>query len=141
MTDNAALSIAVFRKVTTLLGKLSDEELAALADGSGDLQFVLGGVTVPSTGRRTSTSRTTKAVKPGAEEVAAYLRGLTDQAEAEKYLHDTNLTRDNLLIVAEQLNVSVAKSANKGKIIAALLSGAVGYREKFESVLGGPYRQ
>jgi hypothetical protein len=141
MADAAALSIVVFNKVVALLGKLSDEQLAALANGTGDLQFVSAGVTVTAAARRASPSpRAAKAAGPGAEEVAAHLPSLTDQAEAEKYLRDSKLTIDGLKDVADRLKVTV-RGKRKDQIIQELASGAGAFRSKFGAVMGGPYRQ
>ena len=141
MADAAALPIVVFNKVVTLLGKLSDEQLVALANGTGDLQFVSADVTVTAAARRTSPPpRGTKAAGPGVEEVVAQLPSLTDQAEAEKYLRDSKLTIAGLKDVADRLNVTV-QGKRKDQIIQELARGAGAFRSKFGAVMGGPYRQ
>ena len=141
MADSSALSIVVFQKVVALLGKLSEEQLAALADGTGDLVFESAGTTIRSGTRKTAVPRAPKPAKPVVSEVAARLVEYTDQGEAEKYLEATGLTVKDLLAVADELKISVRRSANKAPLTRELVIGAIGYKDKFGAVMGGPYKQ
>jgi hypothetical protein len=140
MADQAALAVLVLDKVAAVLKALSEEQLSALLDGTGDLVFVSGDAMVRPTARRAAGPRAAKPAKPagpGVAEVAARLPQLTDLAQAREYLKNTKLTNPDMRAVAQQLTITVQSKANKDQIIEALVQGTVGYKVKFDAVLGG----
>lgn len=134
MTDATQLTLAVLKRVATLLDKLSEEQLTALATGAADLAFVAPETTVRAS-RRATTPRVPKAPKPTVDMAAARLGQLTDRDAAVAYLTSSGLTGDELKAVASRLRITTP-SRPKAAVIERLAEGAVGYRSTYQAVLG-----
>jgi hypothetical protein len=142
MSETTALMVLVFRKATELFNRLTDEQLAALANGSGELYFSTPEVTV-RTGRATRVSSSgggSRSAKVDLDATIERLLGCADQEEAERYLAEINATIPIMKAIAEKLEVTVPSSP-KARVVTSLAKSAIGYRAKFESVLGRPYER
>ena len=143
MTKATDPTVVIFKKAVQLLAKLTEEQIAQLVEGKGELRFVTPDEMV-ATGKRSggaSTSRSTRSAKqkPDVAEVAERLPRSADAAEARQYLVETGLTVLQLKQVAKLLNLTV-RNSKRDPLLDELVGSVVGYRAKHEAVLGGPYR-
>jgi hypothetical protein len=144
MTDAADLSLAVLKQVGKLLDRLTTEQLMLLVEGDAELAFISPEVTLRASARRpTAAPRSTanRASRPSLGEVMERLSGMKTAAEAETYLAETNFTVSELRELGKGLNVTIQSKALKAQVISQLAVGAVGYRRKYESVMGGSYER
>jgi hypothetical protein len=141
MTDAAKLAVDLMKQVAKLLDKLSEDQLTALATGGAELAFVSPEATVRAGTRRAAASRPRqpKAPRPSIGEAASRLSQLTTRDEAVEYLATSGLRAEDLKAVAKELGVTVR--GRKDEITRQLAEGAVGFRTKLETVMGGPYHR
>ena len=134
------LSLLVFKKVTELFKKLTEEQLAALANGSGELQFATPEATVRTGRARSSAPRKPKQDKPTPEEAANRLRRFASRDEAQSYLEGSGLLVAELKSVAKLLDVTTPSSITKVKLIERLVNGTAGVAAKYPALVDGSYR-
>lgn len=142
MADTAALSILVYRKTADLLAKLTEDQLSALLDGTGDLAFVSAETTVRA-GRSASTrSRATKTAKPGLDEVAERLAQFANRDEAAQYLETTrSITKADLVAIGGKLGFKLSENPNRPQIIKTLVASVVGSKSDFNTVSGPSHQR
>jgi hypothetical protein len=132
------LSLLVFKKVTELLRKLTDEQLAALANGVGELSFSTPEVTV-RTGRARTPSRAASRTKPSPAEAADQLRQFTRRDEAQKYLEEKGFTLAELKSVGTALGNTVT-GRRKADVIDGLVNLTAGLKDSYPTLVNSSYR-
>ncbi len=143
MSKATEASVLILRKAAQLLDKLTDEQITQLIEGKGELGFVTPDEIV-TTGRRARAAGSARSARSGKQqqdltEVAQRLPHCADATEARQYVVSAGLTVDQIKEVAKLLNLTV-RGKVKDRLIDNLVENAVGYRGKYEAVLGGPYR-
>lgn len=139
MTQPAELAVLALKQVSTLLGKLTAEQLAQLADGSGQLVFRAGD-TVVGAGRAARPRAAAAGVDVVAQTVEA-IKGCASSDEVEDYLrtHDRKLTVAVLREVAQRLGPTVAAGKAKADIKRNIVAGTAGFRERSAAMSGGAW--
>ena len=140
MTQPAEVAVLVLQQVSTVLGKLSAEQLAELAEGRAQLVFRAGDTVVAPTGR------TRKAAGAGTgvdlDAAVAAIRAMTGRDHVEAYLreHDRALTVPVLKELAQRLGPTVAGTGkNKAQIKRNIVEGTAGFRERSAAMSGGAW--
>lgn len=152
MTQPAQLAVLALEQVTTVLGRLTAEQLVDLAEGRGQLVFQGGDTLVRADGPAARPSPADSAAggagtdtTPGAEvdveATAAEISALSSRDEVAGYLqtHDRRLTAPVLREVARQLGPTVAAGRTKTDLKRNIIEGTAGFRERSAAMSGGAW--
>lgn len=140
MTQPAEVALLVLQQVSTVLGKLTAEQLDELAQGRAQLVFRSGDTVVaPARARKPAAP-----AKSGLDVDAAVaaIGGMTGRDEVEAYLaaHDRALTVPVLKEVARRLGPTVAGTGKtKPQIKRNIVEGTTGFRERSAAMSGGAW--
>lgn len=138
----ADLSTLVFKQVVTVLGNLTDEQLAELGAGRAQLVFRSGDTVVSA--RPTRTRAGGAPAKP-ALDVAGAVAAITaagGREEVETYLaaNDKQLTAPVLREIAKRLGPTVISAGRtKADLKRNIVEGTAGFRERSAVMSGGAW--
>lgn len=141
MTTPAELAVLALRQVSTLLGKLTAEQLAELGDGRGQLVFRSGGAEVAATGRAARPRAAVAGPGVDVDATVAAVTALGSREEVEDYLTSQGRALTVLLLkqVAQRLGPTVATASKKADLIRNIAEGTAGFRERSAAMSGGAW--
>lgn len=130
MTEPAELTHEVLLRVAEFLRRLPTEQLQGLAAGTARLQVVSKpAVAARSSGLLPVRERTAPVPLPRpADEIGGTLAGLSERAEAARYLDDLTLTLAQLRSLAKALGIAVPSKATKLQTRDTIIQWTVGRR-------------
>jgi hypothetical protein len=142
VTSLADPSILVFKQVVAVLGKLTADQLAELAEGRAQLVFRSEDTEVAAKATRARPAAKGKA-KPDVDGAVAAIRELAGAEQIEAYLaeHDKALTTPVLREIAKRLGPTVISSGRtKADLKRNIIEGTAGFRERSAAMSGGAWR-
>ena len=143
MTSLADPSILVFKQVVAVLGKLTADQLAELAEGRAQLVFRSEDTVVAAKATRARPAAPTGKAKPDVDGAVAAIRELAGADAVEAYLteHDKALTAAVLREIAKRLGPTVISSGRtKADLKRNIIEGTAGFRERSAAMSGGAWR-
>lgn len=129
MTASTDISIEILKQVSSLLRRLTPEDLEDLIAGRARLTCEA----MPKKGvpRKTATQNV-----PDPEEVRTVLEAFDSREEGLSYLNDLGLNREKLRSLASAFDLPVPRSDTVDKIKGRLVEATIGYRISSEAIRG-----
>jgi hypothetical protein len=139
VTDSAKLAVLALNEVAKLLGKLTEEQLADLAEGRGLIEFRTPEVTVQSRAPRRSPSSRTPKRAVDLDEVLRDIQQMTGEDAVEEYLRqrDRELSKDQLCDLAALVGPHVSTKGTKPTLRKNIAAGSAGLLNRPASVFDG----
>ncbi|MFB6956624.1 hypothetical protein ACFCYB_06180 [Streptomyces sp. NPDC056309] len=129
MTVPTGISVEVLKQVSSLLRRLTPEDIENLIAGRARL-------TCEEIPRKGAIRKTTAPDIPDPEEVKAALSALDSREEGLAYLEELGLNRQKLRLLASAFDLPVPRSDTVERIKDRLVEATIGYRISSEAIRG-----
>src|SRR2546429_2811879 len=125
MTGSPQLAVQALNEIAKLLGKLTEEQLAALTEGRAVVEFRMAETTITS--RPVKKAAVPKPVKqvPDLDEVIREIKAITEEDAVERYLLDRDkvISLPMMRELATRIGPPVSAKGTKGQIRKNIAAG------------------
>jgi hypothetical protein len=126
------LTKLVLQQVSTLFDKLTEDQLADLAEGRAYLEFRSEETVVKAAKPR----KTATAPVFDVEGIAAEIRELSSSTEVKSYLDSKKFKKLELVAIAVALGPTVSAKGSVPQLVQNIVEGTVGFRERAAAIGG-----